>query len=167
MVDYKRAKAKAEEVLKENFVVSPPIDIEDLVTNYGLQVVEVDFDLDPKFHNVAGLIDPKEKTIFVSNKDSETRKAFTIAHELGHWLLHQEKLQSEPEKYSILYRIPIGTLNSDPVEKEANTFAANLLVPKHLLDKYKDLDVDTISRIFGVSPEVVGYRLKNEYGRTL
>ena len=63
-----------------------------------------------------------------------------------------------------MYRKALGELNQDPKEKEANCFAANLLVPAELLEKYKDYNIDTIAKIFGVSQEVIGYRLQFENG---
>jgi Zn-dependent peptidase ImmA (M78 family) len=91
-----------------------------------------------------------------------TRQAFTLAHELGHWLLHNEKLRESPE-LSILFSKPLGELNKEPIEKEANCFAASLLVPKSFLEEYKDEDPLTIAQIFGVSQDVIGFRIKDEY----
>lgn len=160
--DYKKTLQRVDEILRENFVTSPPVRIEEIATNYGLTIVEADFER----NDIAGLIDPAEKKIYVNKNDPDTRQAFTIAHELGHWLLHQDQLSREPDKYAVLYRKPLGRPNGDPIETEANFFAANLLVPKTLLEKYKDVeDTNTIAKIFGVSLEVVGYRMKDEYGK--
>jgi Zn-dependent peptidase ImmA (M78 family) len=163
--DYKKVLLEVDRVLKENFVASPPVRIEEIAKNYGLRIVESDFKDLP---GVAGFIDIQAQTMFVNKNDGDTRKAFTIAHELGHWILHKHALEQESEKneakYAILFRMPIGNNEVDPVEKEANCFAANILVPKMLLDKYKETDIPTIARIFGVSPEVIGYRMKLEYG---
>lgn len=153
--------SKAEEVLRDNLVEEPPVKITEIARNYGLLVETAD--LGEYGADVAGFIDPASKIIYVNKKDSATRQAFTIAHELGHWLMHQDELEKEPNKYAVLYRKPLGTVNGDPVEKQANTFAANLLVPKKMLEKYaKDSDINTLADIFGVSTEVIGYRLKHE-----
>lgn len=158
------AKKKAQQVLDANFAHETPIRVTDIAQNYGLQIKIVD--LGAYQSDVAGFIDSKTKTIFVNKNDGVTRQAFTIAHELGHWLMHQNELKSKPDKYAILYRRPLGEPNPDPVEKQANTFAAALLVPKELLEKYKDVkDHGKIADIFGVSPEVIGYRLRHEFGK--
>ncbi len=159
--DYKRVLQRVEQILGENYVISPPVKIEDIAANYGLTIVEADFER----NDVAGLIDPAEKKIYVNKNDSDTRQAFTIAHELGHWLLHQDQLSKDPTKYAVLYRKPLGQPSEDHIETEANFFAANLLVPRNLLEKYKGENPNTIAKIFGVSPEVVGYRMRNEYGK--
>jgi Zn-dependent peptidase ImmA (M78 family) len=158
------AKKKAQQVLDDNFVVEPPVRVTDIAANYGLQIAVAD--LGEYGADVAGYIDPKAKLIVVNMNDPSTRQAFTIAHELGHWFMHQDKLESEPDKYAILYRKPLGGPNIDSIEKQANTFAACLLVPKSMLENYKDTsDYRTIADIFGVSQEVIGYRFRHEFGK--
>lgn len=163
--DHTKAQEVAEKVLSDNFIEEPPVDIREIAKNYGLEIVEVA--LPPKANDVAGYIDPETKTVYVNLNDSPARRNFTIAHELGHWILHQDKLEEQPEKYAVLYRIPLGIANKDPVESEANTFAANLLVPKEMLENYKTLSNEELAKKFGVSSTVIGYRLKDQdYERT-
>lgn len=157
------ARAYAEQVLAENFVNDPPVKITDLIRNYGLTVEVVD--LQQYGQRVAGFIDPEKRVIYVNKNDSAARQAFTIAHELGHWLMHQSQLSTEPDKYAILYRKPLGVANPDPIEKQANAFAACLLVPRDMLERYrKDSSINELAAIFGVSTDVIGYRLKHESG---
>ncbi len=71
--------------------------------------------------------------IFVNDNNSLTieRQLFTIAHELGHILLHRP-----------LYSYYSGELSSNSFSKYlnsmANKFAARLLCPPALLDQYRD-----------------------------
>jgi Zn-dependent peptidase ImmA (M78 family) len=153
---FELAKAKAKEVINDNFILAPPVRIDQLVLNYELSVKEATFD--PPYDNVSGFIDLDTKTIVVNKADSINRQAFTLAHELGHWLLHKQLLQEDPNR-SIVFRIPLGKADKDPIEKEANCFAAELLVPNEFLDQYKNEDIGMIARIFGVSSEVIGYRI--------
>ncbi len=165
--DYNKVLAITKKVLEENYVLTPPIDIVEIASNYGLTVHESSFD---EVNNVAGFIDPETRKIVVNESDSPNRKSFTIAHELGHWLMHQSLLESDPDTYAILYRIPLGGASEDYIEREANFFAANLLVPSEMLHDFyhkRGYDMATIAEIFRVSQEVIGYRIKNEYGRSL
>lgn len=163
--DYKKAIETAEKVLDDNFVSGPPVPIIELTRNFGFTIKEVSF---PKNEDVSGIIKPEEKIIYVNQNDSETRKNFTIAHELGHWLLHQEALVTSNGKYNVLFRRSIGQMNADPIESEANCFAANILVPKKFITEYKLLirdkiiDSDILAPLFRVSNEVMGYRLQYE-----
>lgn len=161
MVDFLTAKIKAEEVLAENYITKPPVPVVELVKNYGYDIQEVKLPPD-----VAGFLDPKNHIIYINISDSDTRKAFTIAHELGHIKLHASSLEHNPD-IGILYRRPLGRKDDNPEEQEANSFAACLLVPESMLqeikNQYKDItqgeDIELLSSLFGVSPEVMGYRL--------
>lgn len=164
LANYQGAKLKAEQVLRENFINNPPIDVYEIAKNEGLEIEIKDFG--DKFNNISGYIKPETRTIFVNSRDPENRRKFTIAHELGHWILHRDKLESEPEKYAILYRIPLGRTQDDPVEQEANCFAANLLVPEEMLVARRDEKTEEeLATEFHVSRDVIGYRISN-LGRT-
>lgn len=64
---------------------------------------------------------PRDFDIAIARFTSPTRDRFTIAHELGHYFLHSR--QGE---------IPliVGRLGDSPIEREANRFAAALLMPE-------------------------------------
>ena len=102
-----------------------------------------------------------------------TRQRFTAAHELGHILLHSKIKNRE-------FLCPISEKKS-PIEKEADEFAANLLMPtdelNRMINKYQDEkgNVDfnqclLISEYFGVSFEAcvktIRFRL-NRFARRL
>jgi Zn-dependent peptidase ImmA (M78 family) len=157
-------KDKARNVLKDNFLSEPPINVYLLAKNYGLKIKEGLF---PNgYSNISGFITISNgiPILYVNSDDSQNRKNFTVAHELGHWILHKDRVESDPN-LAILFRIPLGTLNKDPLEKEANAFAAELLVPKEMLDKLKDnKSAKDLAAIFEVSEEVIGYRLEHTRG---
>lgn len=163
--NYSKAHDMVSQVLKDNYVISYPINIRDIIRNYGLDILELDYKSDPKTKDVAGVINPEKKRIYVEESDTESRKAFTIAHELGHWLLHQKQL-NEDNRYTVLYRLAIGWYNHEPIEAEANYFAACLLVPEAMLkEEYQKIqDPKELARIFNVSDEMMGYRLKEVGG---
>src|SRR6478752_4813320 len=65
------AKQQAALVLEENFVSEPPVLVEGIAKNYGLQVKVAD--LGSSGNDVAGFIDPATKTIYVNKDDSPAR----------------------------------------------------------------------------------------------
>jgi Zn-dependent peptidase ImmA (M78 family) len=73
--------------------------------------------------------------IGVNKNHSYVRRRFTIAHELGHFLLHAHgpvrmDRSGYGTGYSMVYfRDDASSLGVDPEEREANFFAAELLMP--------------------------------------
>jgi Zn-dependent peptidase ImmA (M78 family) len=161
--DYAGVLLKVSQVLKENSVFEPPVLPKELAENYGHSVIFAEFPDHAK--DVMGFLDLDTSEIFVNSADPPNRQTFTIAHELGHALMHGEALKKHPDKYTVLYRKPLAS-EIDPIEQEANAFAANLLVPRNMLDKYHPLaTVSELARLFIVSEEVIRYRLQFEYKR--
>jgi Zn-dependent peptidase ImmA (M78 family) len=68
--------------------------------------------------------------IFVNGKHADVRRRFTIAHEIGHYVLHKS-LIGDGITDDALYRSKL----SSAIEAEANRFAADLLMPWHLINQ--------------------------------
>lgn len=137
---------------------SPPIPVLEIAENNGVNVVFADFGSNSE--KVAGLCDFENARIYVNQDESAERQAFTMAHELGHWLLHREIYLSDPGRYPVLPRFSLPN-QSDPLEKEANKFAATLLVPLRLLRPVKSSTASSLASVFGVSRTMMEYRLRN------
>ena len=107
-------------------------------------------------------------SILVNADKHENRQHFTLAHELGHYFLHQDLLQQEggfidEEKqldgHAILYRL--DDARRDIIEIEANHFAASLIMPRELVkDVWQTIGtVEECARIFRVSTIAMSIRL--------
>lgn len=83
------------------------------------------------------------------------RRRFTAAHELGHFLLHRDRMG----RYRADTKIFEEADGSDPLESEANRFAAELLMPKEICEaREKELRTK-----YGICPRgVLAYRLASE-----
>jgi Zn-dependent peptidase ImmA (M78 family) len=135
---------------------APPIPVLDIAEKSGVDVVFADFaKLSDK---VAGACDFSEQKLYVNSNDDFNRQLFTMAHELGHWVLHKQYFEAHPEKYRILPRLQKPD-RSDPFEIEASNFALNLLVPSRLLDPVIEAPVSLLASIFVVSETMMQYRL--------
>lgn len=157
--DFKNAKNKALELLERFGFDSPPVDPIIIANELGINVRFVKFN--PENKKISGFFYAKRNEIFVNEEEDIYRQVFTIAHELGHKLLHQEWLKTND--YQVLWRDASLYDANDIKEKEANCFAANLLVPKAILKQYYQVaNVEELSVLFGVSRQVITYRLKNE-----
>jgi len=158
--DYKKAQRQALNLLDKYGFEKPLINVIAIAQNEGLTIKEFDQDDISKLKNIAGFFDPKSKTIYINKSDPPNRKTFTIAHELGHYTLGHT-----PEKYGVLPRWQQPGIEKEPEEKEADCFAANLLVPEKILRKIiqeynlSNNDTSLLSRMFGVSEDVIRYRL--------
>ena len=67
--------------------------------------------------------------IRVKSSPYQNRQRFSIAHEIGHWVLHEGRSQG--------YLCTVKDLTDyrrSPEEVEANVFAASLLIPRHFID---------------------------------
>lgn len=86
---------------------------------------------------------PGNFVIKVNRNDSSRRQRFTVAHEIGHFLLHRDEIGNGITD-DVLYR---STL-SDRREAQANRIAADLLMPQQLVDEWleraKTLKVDNV-----------------------
>lgn len=156
--DYIRAVRTALQVLDRHSIKAPPVRVDEILEDWDIRLQPKL--LPPEMRSVAGYIDIGERTIYVNGSDPPNRQTFTIAHELGHFLLHRDEVARNP-RYAILMRRPMEVRETDPIEKEANCFAASLLVPAEFLEPYRDLDVERLSRIFVVSRDVIRHRLDN------
>ncbi|MCF0070694.1 ImmA/IrrE family metallo-endopeptidase [Dyadobacter sp. CY261] len=157
--DYQRAKSEAYCLLQEFGLEKPPVNPMDIAKRLGVAVSFVEFE--KKLNSISGFYDFEEDTIFVNMNEYPLRQTFTIAHELGHRILHAEWARSSD--YKVLMREDTAT--NDPKEAEANAFAANLLVPRFMLDKYwQGLSASQLSELFVVSVPVIKNRISFEYG---
>lgn len=143
--------------LSEPFT-APPIPVLEIAESHGVDVVFADFD--NAGEKVAGFCDFQNGRIYVNDADRLARQTFTIAHELGHWILHRSYFESAPQLYQILPRFQ-RVARHNPFEQEANCFAANLLVPARLLKPVRNAPVAQLADIFAVSREMMENRLKS------
>jgi Zn-dependent peptidase ImmA (M78 family) len=150
----------AQQTLKAHGLNSIPVDPVVLANSIGIIVNHATF----SDENISGVVAKRgdEALILVNRNDKPFRKRFTIAHEVGHYLLHFAENDGELVDHELdLYR---DTENDSPdwvKEVEANQFAAALLMPaEKVKDKWKLCkSVEEMARIFNVSEEAMGYRL--------
>lgn len=123
-----------EELLSEHGIHQGPVPVERLAKSLGIiiKLDEVDDDL-------AGFLyrDKNSNAVIGANKSHHpNRLRFTIAHELGHFLLHQGEfvhLDEEPTSFTVDFRDHKSSKGEDDNEKETNLFAAELLMPEKFL----------------------------------
>jgi Zn-dependent peptidase ImmA (M78 family) len=129
----------------EEFPVPVEAIAEDLL---GLRVREVPLD------GVSGLLYPPARAVFLNANDTPERRRFTLAHEVGHWVCQCLEGRGGP----MMCRAEDVALATDrALEREANVFAAELLMPEQPVRVGAD-DPAAAAR-FGVSNEAMRWRL--------
>lgn len=154
--NFQSAIQESKDILTSFGVDAPPVPLADIVSSYGLNILYADLSKIKKGNEIAGFIDFDKKRIVVNKDDPPNRQRFTIAHELGHYILHKDYVKNDSE-YKVLLRRPLKDQNYTKEEKEANCFAAYLLVPNNLIEKYKDIPTSISASLFAVSEEVIKY----------
>jgi Zn-dependent peptidase ImmA (M78 family) len=161
----KKAKEAAKKIL-DRFGSKIPIGIDEIIKAHGLEVFEDD-EMAP---SISGILMIKGESVgaMVNLFHPEVRKRFTLAHELGHYLLHRRKKILFVDEFAVMYR-GSGHADIDPMEVEANVFAAALLMPEDAVRA--DLKADPsiaksdnairkLAKRYNVSPAAMKYRLR-------
>lgn len=102
-------------------------------------------------------------TIRYNPHHHENRQRFTIAHELGHYILGHLNDSNTKEFRDFANNFKSSTYN--PKEVAANKFAARILMPEDKLDfliyKKGVTSIKELAKIMKVSEAAMLYRLKN------
>ena len=107
-------------------------------------------------------------SIYINERHPINRQRFTIAHELGHYFLHRDKLKKENQGIVDTIKAVEGMPHitrikgngSNKEEKEANRFAARLLMPKSIFKRvYKSTNsIEEVAEKFRVSVQAAAVR---------
>jgi Zn-dependent peptidase ImmA (M78 family) len=165
-----KADTEAAKLLQSAGIASSPVDVDGLAKRVGATIVAEA--LDPE---VSGVLyrRPDGVVIAVNRDHALSRRRFTVAHELGHLLLHQGRplIVDHVVRARINLRDHRSSLATEREEIEANRFAANLLMPADLVNDQltkqlrrspdEQQTIDALAKKFGVSPQAMEFRLTN------
>jgi Zn-dependent peptidase ImmA (M78 family) len=141
----------------KNIDMSPHYDLRDLIENNGGTIHDITFSLFQRFEN-AGIFDNSiyvRKTgdfdIIIHAYLHFDQMRYTLAHELGHYVLHAKDMSFACQK------------GNDRVEQEAYWYAVGLLVPEHLFrDAYKlHQDTKTLALLFRLPQDLIKSRKRS------
>jgi Zn-dependent peptidase ImmA (M78 family) len=165
----KRIEKIAADILGDVTIESLPIKVDRIAKDRGLSIKPSDLGDD-----VSGVLVISESTsaIGYNHKESGVRQRFTIAHELGHYELHKHQMNLfiDKKEYTVLFRDANSKEGKYKFEREANAFAAALLMPEKLvldaINKYhfhitEDTEVKKLAKMFDVSMAAMTLRILN------
>lgn len=133
-------------------ITREPVPLRDVVSALNLELVR--HTREP-FASEAAL-EPLGDTraVVLRGGGDERRRRFTIAHEIGHFVLHPERVRAE--------RGGAATEAMRTQEREADAFAADLLMPEHLVRQAvaeQGADATRLADRFQVSVKAMELRL--------
>ena len=150
----KNIEQSANKTLHEAKISSPPTDAERLAESY----FELDFDCGKLNETELAGLKVAEKKIYINESRAEELSAnvglknFTIAHELGHWVLHRDLIGK----------------HTPQMEREADKFATYLLMPENFVRSEfaklplwlpAEMKLDSMAKKFCVSKKAMKIRL--------
>jgi Zn-dependent peptidase ImmA (M78 family) len=156
--------AKTVVTLLQKFDVRrPPVPVDKLVKKLGLLLAPL-----PADDEISGAIIRKDGRVVIAVNPAHhiNRQRFTIAHELGHYFLHEGLETHVDQNFRVAWRNAESSKAIDWNEIQANRFAAELLMPTSFM--LKDLDsleavdrhaVALLATKYVVSPDAMKIRL--------
>lgn len=160
-----------EQLLQRAKVETPPVPVEQVAKLLGAQVHYNNFRNKDAISGI--LVQANDRIVIgVNEKHTKHRQRFTIAHELGHLVLHSHRNSYVDRNLPSLVRLRDETSSSgsDPDEVEANAFAAELLMPTSMLEhdmsiigseEFDERSIDDLAEKYAVSVQAMTFRLVN------
>jgi len=158
--------AEARKLISEFDIQRLPVPLDRIVRAKGIVVQYAPLDGD-----LSGMAFMKDghPVIGVNSLHHPNRQRFTIAHELGHIVLHRPQIENAIHlDRGSLQRGALASMGIDSIEIDANRFAAELLMPKNLLgalldgktvDLEDDASITELAKKFRVSEAALRFRL--------
>ena len=94
----------------------------------------------------------RNNIIYIDENLPRHEQMFECAHEMGHMFLHK--------KANAIFMDTRTGFNTSRFEKEADTFAMDLLVDDNTLIEYRDYSIEQLSRLLGYERKLIELRLK-------
>ncbi|MDM4772864.1 ImmA/IrrE family metallo-endopeptidase [Solimonas sp. SE-A11] len=165
---------KPEALLIELGLLSVPVNVDAVAAALNLSVSQQILDDD-----VSGFLVVKggRGSVVINKSQHLNRRRFTMAHEIGHYVLHassdrlflDRKFPTISKVDESVYLRSSSQSTSAVEEIEANNFAAEMLMPKTLVENFvkrarlsfhDEEEVSACARAFGVSEQAMLIRLK-------
>ena len=161
----KNIKTHVSSLLEDNKIKNVPVDLEKIATSLGLTI-----EYQPLDGEISGCLIRNENggaTIGINSLEHPNRQRFTLAHEIGHYILHKEESTFIDRKF---YRSSNSKDGKRAEEIEANDFAGQLLMPEEFLikdieelQKSQDAEngnaIEGLAKKYKVSKQALMFRL--------
>ncbi len=173
-----RAARAAQNILAREKISEPAILVEQIAEKYAkVRKLSLPEDISGMLVPLPDSSDGSRWAIVINSQHPSVRQRFTIAHELGHLLLHRYMTPHADGRFQVRFRDELSGTGTVREEIEANQFAAELLMPESLLIKhlstigfdYADVASDAqtlrklnlLARKYQVSVQALSFRVAN------
>lgn len=118
-----------------------PVNVLAMARDFGLSVYTDELDPDVSTR----LVQSKEfggssgYVLLINKADSPGKQLYSVAHGLAHFILHRSQIPQGGLRDNGLYISQLGVR----AEADANVLAAEILMPVHLIGKYRSLGLST------------------------
>lgn len=175
MSETRKAERRPIDLVLPVIEAGPPVNVQAALQNVGVRVSE-DRVLPGGISGHLKRRDDGTYEAAATASEHPYRRRFTLAHELGHFILHKSIIDEfGGVDDNTMYRsTPQGDIYNSRIEldheKQANSFAANLLMPEDAVweavsdpanHKGDQASLMKLMRAFEVSPSAMRWRLKN------
>ena len=157
-------------LLEELEIEEPPVQVKAVARHCGARIVRVPGEEDDDLSGFLYRDGEKAAVIGVNKDQAAVRQRFTIAHEIGHLLLHENDQVHVDREFKVQLRSGVSSQGTNLDEVEANRFAAELLMPSELLrsdvegrdfNLADDEELRFLARRYGVSTQALAIRLNS------
>lgn len=148
--------------------ISYPVNVEAAIRDVGIRLTK-NANLSDGIAGQISRLDNGRFEISSTKTDHYYRQRFTMAHELGHFVMHRSLIGEgvdDNTKYRSTVEGEFYNTNIDEMhERQANAFAAKVLIPSQLLKDHltdnQEQNLVEVATAFQVSPSCMRWRLKN------
>lgn len=162
---YDVARKAAVHLLIKSGVTEPPVPLERIAKDLGLVVR-----YEPLEGDLSAVLVRRGDVpvVGINSMHPTARQRFSLAHEIGHFLLHKAKDVFVDRQYPVHFRDAVSSTATDPEEVEANQFAASLTMPEAMLKRDVEgsqLDIESetaiadLAKRYGVSKQALAIRI--------
>ncbi|MXX15556.1 MAG: ImmA/IrrE family metallo-endopeptidase [Gemmatimonadetes bacterium] len=156
--------SEADQLLVHTGINTPPVPVEQVAHYLGIKI-----ELANLGEDCSGVLvrNGKRAIIGVNKKHPRNRRRFSIAHEIGHFMLHEGDTYID-NGYRVQFRDLESGSGTIGEEMDANAFAAALLMPAEWVknafyqqpfDLTEDGVLQMLAQKFQVSTQAMSYRL--------
>lgn len=131
-----------------NYLPRFPVNVVEIAEKLDLEVYEAFLS-----EGISGMLELPEHRIYIEKTDSPQRRRFTCAHEVGHFILHG------PKNHDVTL---LRSSSTDAMEKDADSLAAEILMPIHFVKKFleSDMSAEDFAKKFNVSKVAAEFRMR-------